>query len=306
MWPRSTAWSGLSTPSSNSSHSLSTRSLASLVVAVPRTSVEPPRTEVAPPKEGLSVQTLIIAAIASGIAAVVVSHFWARGTILFSAMTPVAVALISELLRKPVESERLRSGVRSVSSAARPPSFSRPRSGRTPKVMPPPTPGVEDGLRQREEGLEAGPVRVYSSGTNKRPRGLNGTSPRRRLHLKIAIVTGLVAFVIAALALTLPELIFGGSVGGGGGKTTYFGGGSDTSSKGESQDGSSDGQSDEPTQQDSGSSSGGNQDQPSGDSGSDQPDSTTPQTTPPDSGSTAPAPAPTPAPTPSAPSTPSP
>jgi len=250
----------------------------------------------------LSVQTLLIAALASGIAAIVVSHFWEQGTILASAMTPVCVAILSELLRKPVESERLRSGVRSASSAARPPSFSRPRSGRTPKVMPPPTPGVDDGLRQRDEGVEAGPVRVYSSGSNKRPSALNGASPRRRLHLKIAVVTGLIAFVIAALALTLPELIFGGSVGRGSGNTTYFGGGSSTSEKGESQDGdSSDGQSDEPTQQDSGSSSG-SQDEPSQDSGSDQPDQTTPETTPPDSGSTAPAPSPAPAPPPTPPS----
>jgi hypothetical protein len=249
------------------------------------------------------VQTLIIAAVASGVAAVVVSHFWERGTILFSAMTPVAVALISEALRKPVESERLRSGVRSVSSVARPPNVSRPRSGRTPRVLAPPPAGVDEGLRQREEGVEAGPVRVYSSGSNRRPRDPGAPSPRRRLHLKVAVVTGLVAFLIAAAALTLPELIFGGSVGGGGGNTTYFGGGSDTSKEGESQDGNStDGQSDEPTQQDSGSESDGSGDEPS--DGSDQPESTTPETTPADPQS--PAPAPTPAPAPQTPQTPAP
>jgi hypothetical protein len=273
-------------------------------VAVPRTSVEPPRTEVAPRRDGLSAQTLIIAAVASGIAAIVVSHIWARGTVAFSAMTPVVVAVVSELLRKPVESDRLRSGVRNVSSVARAPSFARPRSGRTPRVMAPPTPGIDEGLRQREEGVEAGPVRVYSSGTNKRPRSLDGSSPRRRLHLKIAVITGLVGFLIAAAVLTLPELIFGGSVAGGGRNTTYFGGGKSTDKKGESQDGSSDGQSDEPTQQDSGSSSGDSQDAPSGDSGSDQPEQTTPETTPAPQ-DTAPAPAPTPS-APPAPSTPSP
>jgi len=268
-------------------------------VAASRTSVEPPRTEVAPPREGLSAQTLIIAALASGIAAIVVSHVWEQGTVAFSAMTPVVVAIVSELLHKPVQSERLRSGVRSVSSVGRTPSFSRPQSGRTPSVMAPPPPGVDEGLRQRDEGVEPGPVRVYSSGSTKRPRDLNGSSPRRRLHLKIAVVTGLVAFLIAAAVLTLPELIFGGSVTGGGRNTTYFGGGSE---KGESQDsGSSDGQSDEPTQQDSGSSSGDSQDQPSQDSGSGQPEETTPETTPAPDSST-----PAPAPTPSAPSPPSP
>ena len=241
-------------------------------------------------------QTLLIAAFASGIAAIVVSHFWEQGTILFSAMTPVAVALISEAIRKPVQSERLRSGVRSVSSAARPSSFARPQSGRTPNVMAPPPPSVDEGLRQREEGVEAGPVKVYSSGSNKRPRDMDGSPPRRRVHLKVAVITGLVAFLIAAAALTLPELIFGGSVGSSGRNTTYFGGGSDTSKKGESQDGNStDGQSDEPAQQDSGSSSGdGGQDQP--DEGGDQPETTTPETTPPPSQDTAPAPSPAPAP----------
>jgi hypothetical protein len=190
-------------------------------VAVPRTSVEPPRTEVREPSGGsLSLQTLIIAALASGTAAVVVSHFWARGTVLASAMTPVAVAVISEMLKKPVESERVRGSVRAVSS------FSRPSSGRTPRVMAPPAPGVDEGLEQRDNGVEAGPVRVYSSGSNKRPASPGATSERRKLHLKIAVVTGLVGFLIAAAALTLPELIFGGSVTGGHRNTTYFGGGS--------------------------------------------------------------------------------
>ena len=42
------------------------------------------------------------------------------------------------MLKKPVESERLRSGVRNVSSV------SRPRSGRTPKVIAPPPRGLDD------------------------------------------------------------------------------------------------------------------------------------------------------------------
>jgi hypothetical protein len=282
-------------------------------VAVSRTSVEPPGTEVQPPpqKEGLSVQTLVIAAIASGVAAVVVSHFWRQGTIAFSAMTPVVVALVSEALRKPVQSERLRSGVRSVSSAAKPPSFARPRSGRTPNVMAPPTPSVDEGLRQREEGVEAGPVRVYSSGSNKRPRSLNGASGEggsrfSRAHIRIAVITGLIAFLIAAAVLTLPELIFGGSVTGGGRSTTVFGGGSSSKSDSDAKDSkSNDNGSDSSSQDDQDSTSPSDSgDQPSQDSGSDQPDSSTPQTTPPDSGSTAPAPSPTPAPAPQTPQTP--
>jgi hypothetical protein len=248
------------------------------------------------------VQTLIIAALASGVAAIIVSQFWESGTIFASAMTPVVVAIASELLRKPVQSERLRSGVRSVSSAARPSSYARPRSGRTPTVMAPPTPNVDEGLRQRDEGVEPGPVRVYSSGSNRRPRSLNGSSPRRRLHLKLAVVTGLVAFLIAAAVLTLPELIFGGSVTGGGRNTTVFGGGKDTDRKGESQDGKSgEGQSDEPAEEDQDSQSPSDSAEPSQD-GSDAPESTTPEETPqPENTSPAPSPTPTPSPAPAPP-----
>lgn len=211
-------------------------------MASPRTSVHVARTEVREPREGLSVQTLIIAAISSGVAAIVVSRVWEQGTILASAMTPVIVALVTEALKKPVESERLRSGVRNVSSV------SRPRSGRTPRVMAPPAAGVDEGLSQRDDGLEPGPVRVYSSGSRRRPPGL-GESPRRKLNPKVAVVTGLIAFLIAAVVLTVPELVFGGSVGGGDRSTTYFGGGEETSERGESQDGDSrDGQPDGPTQ----------------------------------------------------------
>src|SRR5204862_3125716 len=53
-----------------------------------------------------------------------------------------------------------------------------------------------------------GPVRTYGR-------------PRRRWHIRAAIVTGAIAFVIAALVLTLPELVFGGSVSGKG-RTTIF------------------------------------------------------------------------------------
>jgi hypothetical protein len=177
-------------------------------------------------------QTLLIAALASGAAAIVVSRLWDKGTIVASAMTPVIVAIVSEMLRKPIESEVVRRPVRAVGSVRASRTTwrrgeARPPSGRTPTVMAPPPAGVEDGLRHREEGLEPGPVKVYSTGSNR----VVAKPGRRRLHLKIAIVTGVVGFLIAALALTLPELIFGGSVTGGKRETTYFGGGGKTQKK---------------------------------------------------------------------------
>ncbi|MEA2444537.1 MAG: hypothetical protein QOJ12_1829 [Thermoleophilales bacterium] len=177
-------------------------------------------------------QTLLIAALASGAAAIVVSRIWDKGTIVASAMTPVIVAVVSEMLRKPIESEVVRRPVRAVGSVRASRGTwrrgeARPPSGRTPSVMAPPPAGVDEGLRHREEGLEPGPVKVYSTGSNR----VVAKPGRRRLHLKIAIATGLVAFLIAALALTLPELIFGGSVTGGKRDTTYFGGGGQTQKK---------------------------------------------------------------------------
>jgi hypothetical protein len=86
-----------------------------------------------------------------------------------------------------------------------------------------------DGNGSREaEVVMAGPRRTYSAGDDDRGGGLlarlRGLRGRR---LKIAVVTGLLAFVVAVAALTLPELIFGGSVSSSG-RTTIFGGGSDS------------------------------------------------------------------------------
>ena len=165
------------------------------------------------PREGLRISTLVIAAIASGAAALIVSHFWARGTIIASAMTPVFVALVSELLRKPVESEIVRKPLRVARSAVTsnvPVTFERRGSDNRPLDA---------------DGAAAQDVRIYSSGSNR-----TRTKPRRNLRVKVAVITGLVAFLIAAAFLTLPEVIFGGSVAGGHRSTTYFGGSSSSSS----------------------------------------------------------------------------
>src|SRR5215218_1162659 len=52
---------------------------------------------------GLSIQTLLISAVAAVAAATVVPMIWEHGTILATAMTPVIVALVSEGLKKPVQ-----------------------------------------------------------------------------------------------------------------------------------------------------------------------------------------------------------
>jgi cytoskeletal protein RodZ len=69
---------------------------------------------------------------------------------------------------------------------------------------------------QDTEGLT--PIRTYGRGR------------RRPIHLKIALITGLVAFAIAVAVLTLPELIFGGAISSHH-NTTLFGGGGAGKSK---------------------------------------------------------------------------
>jgi hypothetical protein len=51
----------------------------------------------------ISLQTLIIASIASAAASFAASRIWGAGTIVSAAATPVVVALVSEFLRRPVQ-----------------------------------------------------------------------------------------------------------------------------------------------------------------------------------------------------------
>lgn len=156
----------------------------------------------------LSVRTLAIASLASATAAVIVSQFWQGGTPIAAAVTPVLVALISEMLHKPTAkiAERV-----TVDRAALRPRASDPgpeEARRTMPVEPAPAPPGEE---RRASG--PGDVRVYRSAP-KRPR----VSPR------LIAVTGALAFVIAVAALTLPELIAGQSLGNSGRGTTIFAG----------------------------------------------------------------------------------
>ena len=50
-----------------------------------------------------NVRTLVFASIGSAAAAVITSQFWVAGTPIAAAMTPVIVALVSEMLHRPTE-----------------------------------------------------------------------------------------------------------------------------------------------------------------------------------------------------------
>ena len=140
----------------------------------------------------LNLRTLVFASIGSAAAAIITSQFWIAGTPIAAAMTPVIVALVSEMLHKPTEkiAEKFTSETDALPEAAGagPP----PRSEATD-----PQPPARD-------------VTFY-------------TTPRRRkLPWRTILLTGALAFVIAAAVLTLPELIAGQSLGRGDGSTSIF------------------------------------------------------------------------------------
>lgn len=68
--------------------------------------------------DGISVVTLVIASAASASAAFVVSRVWGTGTLIGAAVTPIIVAIVTELLRRPAHRlPDLRTGASQVPSA---------------------------------------------------------------------------------------------------------------------------------------------------------------------------------------------
>jgi len=159
-------------------------------------------------QSGISIQTLVISALAAVAAAVVVPLIWERGTLVATAMTPVIVALVSEGLRKPAQA---------ISTVA-PRVTRRSATGaavRSPEAYEPPTEQFEP-LPPAERDLEP-ETRADD------PFGLRASPQPVRRHWKIALATGAVAFVIAVVFLTGSELVFGGPATKDSGRTTFFG-----------------------------------------------------------------------------------
>jgi hypothetical protein len=156
-------------------------------------------------KSGISIQTLVISALAAVAAAVVVPMIWERGTLLATAMTPVIVALVSEALRKPAQA---------ISTV---PSRVTRRSATGAAVRSPEAYETEefDPLPPAERDL-APETRADD------PYGLRA-KPRITHHWKLALATGAVAFVVAVVALTGTELVFGGAATKDNRPTTFFG-----------------------------------------------------------------------------------
>jgi len=143
---------------------------------------------------GLSLQTLLISSLAAVAAAIVVPMFWERGSILATAITPIIVAVVSEALNRPA----------SAIKTAAPRVTRRTATGAAVRTRTP------TGVGARGEGPEQLPPRrhdPFGLYEEERPRG-------NRRPLKIALITGLLAFIIGAGIVTASELaVFGHSIG---------------------------------------------------------------------------------------------
>jgi hypothetical protein len=157
-------------------------------------------TSAPPRRSGFHAGTLIVAAISAVVAATVVSKLWQPGTVMATAMTPVLVTLIKEAIERPAQR------VSSIAGRAVPVPVQAPG----PDVRPEPIGSPAAVVVTHDEGLT--PMRVY------RPQG------KVRRRWKLALATGLLAFVIAVAAMTLPELVAGRSVVSAKHDTTIFGG----------------------------------------------------------------------------------
>ncbi|HVF76973.1 MAG TPA: hypothetical protein VNA28_01650 [Solirubrobacteraceae bacterium] len=144
---------------------------------------------------GVDLTTLIITAVASATAAYVTSELWAPGTLASAAITPVIVALVKEALFKPADVVTRVVPVRGVVRSAPPPG----------EPQEPVAPFHPEDERVAQYGEIHGSSRAHS------PRAW-----------KVAVITGLLGFVVAAVIITVPEFVSGKSVLGGDRKTTLF------------------------------------------------------------------------------------
>lgn len=140
----------------------------------------------------LDLRTLVIASVASAVAAIVVSRIWASGTPIAAAATPVLITLIRELLDHPTSkiAERFTADTRALPET---------------EVREPVAAGDRSTSRA-EEG--AGEIRVYRQQPTGRVTG--------RIKPKVVLVTGLLAFAIAALVITGGQVLAGHHFGSGG------------------------------------------------------------------------------------------
>ena len=145
---------------------------------------------------GVDLPTLAITAAASATAAYVCSKLWAPGTLGAAATMPVLIALLKEAYAKPAHVVTRAVPVRGV-------------------VRSSPSAGAPDEPASLPESPQE---RVPQPGEI---RGRSRPVPRHAW--KMAFLTGLLGFVVAAVIITVPEIVAGQSAAGDR-QTTFFGG----------------------------------------------------------------------------------
>jgi hypothetical protein len=153
---------------------------------------------------GISLQTLLIASVASAVTSYVVSRVWGPGTIIGAAASPVLVALVAESLRKPVET---------VSATAR----------RVPVVVQPVAAGRPRPREQHGDADVTPPVDPGYVATLEADETLRATA-RSGPRWGLVLATAAAAFAIVVAIYTIPDLVAGKSITGSGNATTFFGG----------------------------------------------------------------------------------
>ncbi len=158
----------------------------------------------------------MISSLAAVIAAVVVPMFWARGSLIATAVTPIVVALISALLNRPAK----------AITAAAPKVARRSATGAAVRSPQPTGVGARGEGPERVAAAPGGQEPPTWSGDTDDPFGLRAAeAPRRRFPIRLAVVTGLTAAVIGAGVVTASELaLFGHSIGHSSSETSLFGG----------------------------------------------------------------------------------
>jgi hypothetical protein len=183
------------------------------------------------PGSGISVQTLIIASVASAAASLAASRIWGAGTLISAAATPVVVALVSEFLRRPVQTvaataKKVPAGQplpavrrRTIAAPEDPNRVNRdPAEPHSPSGQARPRRRVEPPATITPH-LDPGTITYYGKAHSWRPRW------------RPVLVTGLVAFAIVVALYTVPDLLAGRSITGNGQPTTFFGGSANVKKK---------------------------------------------------------------------------
>ena len=141
---------------------------------------------------GISVTTILIASASAATAAIVVPLIWSGGGVVAAAITPVIVTLVSESLKHPVE------------KVADPGVWRRTPQG---TAVRQPTGRDFDPLDPEEERIEVDPDRTDDPFGLREPERGSGFFTRKKVT--IALLTGAIAFGIAAVVVTAGELTFG-------------------------------------------------------------------------------------------------